>query len=412
MKRSVASVGMVAVGATGLQAAYAPGLSRMETTKPWSLSASLRGFYDDNYLTQTSGFEEESFGFEISPSIAVNFPMEQTYVGLSYTYALRYYEARSSDSTDHNHEFLAKVDHKFSERYSASFEDSFVYSDEPEIVETGVLGAPITRRRDASAFRNRANLDFKAQLTELWGLGLGYQNTWYDYEDDGPGGLSALLDRVEHVFRVDGRYTIQPNLIGLIGYQYQITDYTSDDLLPSGSPGDIRDNTSHLFSVGADYAATSQINASFRVGAQYTEFDDLDQSSWTPYVDMYGTYTYLPGSYVRFGIRHARNATDADGTPGDITTDQQTTALYGLVNHRITPRITGSAVGQLQHAVFENGALDGEVDNLYTLGLNFEYRISQHWSAETGYNWDRLDSDLGGRSFTRNRVYVGVRATY
>jgi hypothetical protein len=29
-----------------------------------------------------------------------------------------------------------------------------------------------------------------------------------------------------------------------------------------------------------------------------------------------------------------------------------------------------------------------------------------------GYNYDRLDSDLAFRSFTRNRVYFGVRATY
>src|SRR5687767_8237835 len=105
MKRIVASVGLVAVGATGLHAAsYAPGLTREETSKPWSVSASLRGFYDDNYITAPSGFEEESFGFEISPTVAINLPMDRTYIGASYTYSLKFYADRDDDPTDHQHE--------------------------------------------------------------------------------------------------------------------------------------------------------------------------------------------------------------------------------------------------------------------------------------------------------------------
>jgi hypothetical protein len=46
------------------------------------------------------------------------------------------------------------------------------------------------------------------------------------------------------------------------------------------------------------------------------------------------------------------------------------------------------------------------------LGLNLEYRFTPNWATEFGYNYDRLDSDLPFRSFTRNRVYAGVRATY
>ena len=52
MKKIIASVGLVAAGAASVQAQYAPGLTSQEMTKPWSLSASLRGFYDDNYLTR------------------------------------------------------------------------------------------------------------------------------------------------------------------------------------------------------------------------------------------------------------------------------------------------------------------------------------------------------------------------
>jgi hypothetical protein len=38
--------------------------------------------------------------------------------------------------------------------------------------------------------------------------------------------------------------------------------------------------------------------------------------------------------------------------------------------------------------------------------------LNPNLALEAGYNWDKLDSDLSGRSYTRNRVYAGIRASY
>src|SRR5580765_4276859 len=105
MKKLIASAGLVAVGATSLQAAYAPGLSPLETAKPWSISATVRGFYDDNYPTAPASFtgKTSSFGFEFSPSAAINIPMDQTYFGASYIYTMKYYESRPNDNFDQSH---------------------------------------------------------------------------------------------------------------------------------------------------------------------------------------------------------------------------------------------------------------------------------------------------------------------
>jgi hypothetical protein len=48
----------------------------------------------------------------------------------------------------------------------------------------------------------------------------------------------------------------------------------------------------------------------------------------------------------------------------------------------------------------------------YLVGLNCQYRFNPHFSAELGYSYDLLDSDIPGRGFDRNRVYAGVTATY
>src|SRR5262249_42125804 len=157
--------GLVALGATGLQAAYAPGLTRMETTKPWSVSASLRGFYDDNYSAAPKTLARSSVGFEIRPSAGLNlFPTEQSYLGLQYTYSMKYYDNRANNRADHSHDVEIKASHAFSERYKLDVEDSFVYSQEPDLID------PTTRttfiRTDANATRNKASLNFKGEINE------------------------------------------------------------------------------------------------------------------------------------------------------------------------------------------------------------------------------------------------------
>jgi len=418
MKKIIASAGLVAVSAAGLQAA-APGLSPMEASKPWSISATLRGFYDDNYTAAHKSFEDDSFGFEIRPAVGLNFPFEQSFVGLGYVYSLRWYEGREDHQTDQSHEVTLRADHRFSERFSVDFDDSFIYSQEPTVVDD--TGAVTTfSRTDADAFRNRAAIRFDAQLTELVGLGLGYLNNWYDYDQEGPGSRSALLDRFEHDFNIEGRWHARENLFASLGYGLGIVSFTDDDVIAEDALGtpiafsEDRDSVSHRVYVGAEQVMSSQFRISAKVGGEYTDFTELGEDALTPWAEIAGTYNYLPGSYLQFGFRHDRNQTDR-ATPdpdGDIVTDQESSSLFASLTHRITPRLDGSLIGRVQRSEFNNGAFDGDLDYFVMLGANLEYRFTPNWSTEVGYNYDRLDSDLPFRSFTRNRVYAGVRATY
>ena len=80
MKKFIASAGIIAVGAAGLHAENVAGLTPQQTTKPWSVSAALRGFYDDNYATQPNAFKQGSTGVELSPTLGWNMPGETTYI--------------------------------------------------------------------------------------------------------------------------------------------------------------------------------------------------------------------------------------------------------------------------------------------------------------------------------------------
>src|SRR5579862_1400255 len=123
MKKIVASVGLVAMGAASVQAQYAPNLTPAEIAKPWSLSASLRGFYDDNFLTQPAsypiggglyGHPVSSYGTEISPSASMNHSTEDTLISASYLYDLKYHVERHY--TEQSHQLNARFEHQFSEK--------------------------------------------------------------------------------------------------------------------------------------------------------------------------------------------------------------------------------------------------------------------------------------------------------
>jgi len=74
--------------------------------------------------------------------------------------------------------------------------------------------------------------------------------------------------------------------------------------------------------------------------------------------------------------------------------------------------IYGYLTGQYQHSTFKGGALDDKSYDYYLLGLNLQYRFTQNLSAEVGYNYDKLMQEEQVPGYDRNRVYIGVTASY
>ena len=129
-----------------------------------------------------------------------------------------------------------------------------------------------------------------------------------------------------------------------------------------------------------------------------------------------GHRTMAPGG--RAGVRHSHNQTDITGftlVPGgySLTLDQESTAVYASLTHRITAQLTASVLGQYQHSTYKGGSVNGQGDDFFIAGVNFNYKFDRdgRWQAEAGYNYDKLNSDLAFRGYHRNRLYLGVRAT-
>lgn len=421
MNKIVASVGIIALGASGVQMVSAQNIST-PPQKPWNVSATLRGFYDDNISARPSGPDKvDSFGFEVSPKIGLNWSDDQTMVAVGYRYDAKWYEDKPVDQTSHwrqDHTFDLALTHAFNERYNTSLRDSFVIGQEPDLL----------RARNAfdtfqpvpgDNIRNYGSILFDAQLTPLLGTEIGYDNAFYDYHDRGGDAfapsLSGLLDRIEHTVHLEGNWQVMPETKAVIGYRFRQTGYTGNEIIGPGVMSEDRDSRTHTGYLGLDHNFRSDFSGSVRVGAQATDYynDPNTDGEISPYVQASMRYTYAEQSYAELGFTYDRNATDLVGaTANGFTVDEQSAVLYGSINHQITPNIYGSIVGQYQNSTLNGGAYDNDSENYYLAGVNLQYRFNPYLSSEIGYNFDHLDSDIPNRTFSRNRVYIGLTASY
>ena len=446
-KRLVVSAGLVAMGISGAQATDVPGLDS-SIPKPWSISGTLRGFYDDNFRTQTEGNKQHAWGFEVSPALGFNLsPDPQTKIIFSYIYSFKYYDhdvsVNSDENYDQSHAFNASIEHAFNERYKMVVGDSFAIGQEPDFLRAGNSFATF-QRISGNNIRNYGSIAFDAQLTRLFGLEIGYNNALYNYADNGTGdptidalnpSNSGRLDRMENTIHVDTKWVLQPETVGIVGGQFRTVNYTAGEaigvivrptpfgFIPDTIFSEARDSRTYYGYVGADHTFRPDLSASLRVGGQYVDsYNDPSSSGsgWSPYFMLSVNWAYAPDSRGELGVTHDMSATDVIGTTFGVAGPNQTsftayseaTVVYGAVRHRIAPRLRGSLIGQFQNSTYKGGAFNNDSEQDYLVGLNLTYELSQHLSAEAGYNYDRLESDIPGRQFDRNRVYIGATASY
>ena len=398
----------------------------------WRVSGTLRGFYDDNFDTAPSGAKIGSYGFEVSPQLELNVPLQQTELGVRYIYGLYYYQRReelSENPIDQSHQFDLWVDHAFTERWQGRVQDSFVVGQEPELIDPN--GTSVPRRVEGNNISNTGTLTLNTIWTRLFSTVLGYQNSFYDYQNSGGNylnpSLAGLLNRIEQSVWLNLQWQVRPETVVLIGGNFGLVNYTADEQIAisyplyviTGNPfyySQDRDSRSYIGYVGVQHAFLPNLSVNAQGGFQYTETynDPLSSPSLAPYAVMSATYTYAPGSYAQIGFTESQNATDViePDTQGRITQNQESSTLYGSINHKLTPKLLGSVIGRWQHSVFNQGLHNNQASDYYNLGVNLSYSFNPHFSADVGYNLDDVVSQVPGDDYTRSRVYLGVSAAY
>jgi hypothetical protein len=455
MKKFFVSLGLAAAGTASLHAAYTP--DSQDNSKLWSLSATLRGFYDDNYTTTPK--KHGSTGFEVSPSFNLNVPLQQTEIGLRYTYALYYYQQRENNGQkpiDQTHQFDLWLDHAFTPNWNVKLEDTVAVQQDPGLTANGTATA---QRISGNNLANTATISLHTDWTRQFSTELVYQNTLVDYENSGVGPMTpavpatlnlfpppifiagtgspqsvrasyaGLLNRIEQTVGLDFQWHISRQTMALVGYKLGLVNFTGNELIAYtqafpyllANPvtpvySKQRDNMSHYLYVGVQHDFLDNLKGTVKAGAQYTDYynDPNATTSVGPYADASLIYTYASGSYAQLGVTQSRNATDTIQVDslGHITQDQESTVAYASVNQPLTPKLMGSVLGRYQYSIYNQGGFNNRSSEFYNLGLNLSYAFNRHFSSDVGYNFDWYTTPVPGQGYTRNRIYLGVTATY
>jgi len=310
MRKFLVSVGLAAAGTASLHAAYAPGLGSMSTTKMWSVSATLRGFYDDNYDTANGGLNPRgSYGFEISPQLMLAVPLQQTELGLRNTYSMQYYQEREDlgqDPIDQSDQLDLWVDHAFTERWQGKVMDTFVVAQEPQLLTPNGSPESLPIRTRGDNIRNTGNITLNTDWTRLFSTSLTYGNSFYDYQQSGatqntvtplayiaffPGAqggtasLAGLLNRIDQTVSLDLQWTLSPVTMVFFGGSFEDVEYTGDEPVafnqaaffggPQFGPvyyySSDRNSRSYTGYLGIQHNILPNLNVNARVGASYTE---------------------------------------------------------------------------------------------------------------------------------------------
>lgn len=432
MKKFFVSVGLIAAGTASLQAAYAPDWDSTSASM-WSVSGTLRGFYDDNYETASSGPNKQaSLGFEVSPQFELNVPLQQTELGMRYIYGLYYYQKREElgeNPIDQTQQFDLWVDHAFTERWQARVQDSFVMGQEPELIDPRLS---VLTRTEGNNIGNTGTLTLDTAWTRLFSTALKYQNSFFDYQNSGAttatlatqgASYAGLLNRIDQTVSLDLQWHVAPETVAFFGGSFEWVNYTGDEPIaidPITSAvyySSSRNSRSYYGYVGVQRSMLANLSFTAKGGVQYTDNynDPSGATSLNPYADLSLIYTYLPGCYAELGFTQMQTATDQvspDPSNGSIAMSTESSTVYASINHKLTPKLLGTVIGQWQHSVYNQGSYNNQADDYYSLGVNLSYSFNQHFSVDAGYNYDDLTSKIPEYNYTRNRVYLGVTATY
>jgi hypothetical protein len=428
MKKIFVSVGLAAAGAAGLPSVHAQSMDAGASPKIWNVAANLRGFYDDNYAVAHD--KTGSFGFELTPSVSANVALQQTDIGVRYTFGMYYYLQRANngiDPLDYTHQGDFWLDHSFNERFKLTVADTLAVGQDPQLVQGGAV-----IRVNGNNVANTTTVTLNSEWTRQFSTTTHYGINLINYDNSGTNSASnpsdaALLNRIQQDVGTTFNWQFQPETTGFIGYDFAWVDYTGNAPIANASivPGPAiyyssdRNYRTHTGYVGVSEVFSPNLSATVSLGASVTElYNDpvSKQTSLSPYANASVTYTYMPGCYVQAGFTQGQNSTDV-ATPsitnGHLTQYQESSTFSLSLNHQLTPKLSASVVGEYQYSSYKDGAYANNTgDSSVDAGLHLNYTINRHFSANAGYDFSELFSTINQRANNRNVVYLGLGANY
>jgi len=366
---------------------------------PFNFSISVREEYDDN--TNTSETDpEDAFKTWLTPSIVFTAPMDNTLISLGLTYSAVFFLDTENERVNQRLDFLTSINHTFSDRVNLDFRNRFRYSQEPEALDDLTVFEV-----DGSYIINSTSVQLGVEWTPLLGTTTLYTFDYYDYTNNG---LATVNDRISNYIRQDFRFLVWPTVTLVAGGGFRDTTYINGAL--------DRDFQNVYGDFGADWQALPNLVIGARAGIIVTSTQNRSDVL-NPSGSMYVNWDIGARSSLAFRFSQ-------DVTPTDLAfEDAQYSSTATLVfSYEFTPRLTGEVQGAARIGQFDeflspsantgNGFNRNFDEDIGSISLGLTYRFNDIMSANGGYTYSTRISPLPGREYDRNRVYLGLTASF
>ena len=352
----------------------------------------VRFEYDDNIYERNTN-KVDSFKIEVEPEFIYNLTLDQTYVGVRYRPTFVWWSDREPDNTDLHHNLNLDFVHNISPRLTLSVKDAFLYANEPQLMDRGVIIAVAE-----DYIYNLANADLTYQMAPKTRLTAGGRYTLLRYSND-------LQNKANDYDIYSGGLSIRHDVTAAtaaIGeYRAESISYDQVD----------RGSLSHYVGAGFESSLNPNLVASLRGGVQFKEFEsDALDSRTSPYVD--GSLTYLPQPDTRVTVGAGYSMFEADIYP---FANQDRLLAYASVGHDVTARLSLFLTGSYQISDYSGDqSIDQKVqskdgtEDVAQFTARASYKVNNRNWIEANYEFINLSSDFRDE-FDRNRVSVGWR---
>ncbi|MDP0490061.1 MAG: outer membrane beta-barrel protein [Verrucomicrobiota bacterium JB023] len=364
----------------------------------WTVGANL-GF-DDNPTPLSNSDDESLYASAFVQANMVSVSPQTTWDLMARVGGLYYIDGLDGSNADDfspNASLGLNVTHRVSERLRLSSRNLLSFEREPDY-SYGLS----SDRAVGNYFRYTTDNSVGYRWSERFATITGVVFSGVAYED---------LDRSDYnriQFYNQFRYRATPATVYTAEYRYAMTDHDT-----SG------DATSHYILGGVEHRISAASAIILRAGAQLSERDGGD-SKTQPFVEgvLKSQMTEQLGvqAFVRYSTEDwSRSIRDGSGSVSVYDSNQ--TLRFGLkASYALNPRLTLFGGANVIFRDYEDevvGTFGEGSETLYNLNAGASFQVQDNLFLTGSYNFTTSDSDFGGsREYDRNRVQVGVQATF
>ena len=377
--------------------------------------------YTDN-VDRVNEDPEYDFITSLSPSVALDFIGRSSAANLTYVPSRVYY-ARTRDNDYWRHDVSLRGNSQLSRHFNMDFGGHYLYSEDP--ADTADLDPTIRRGRepyytysaDAGTtyqfgIRNqiglrceyggtendapdledsnylRPSFDLDYWFSEQWGT------RWSGYFERGKFEIDDDFDRFSGTFELLRQFN--RHLLGTIGYSLDRVLYD----------GQTENERIHDISAGFDLQLDQDTAMALRLGYSIVELPGRDNESGL-------------SSELTFSKAFQRSSiTLSAGSGFDYTffgaenlgfTYYAETGLEA--DYQLTRRLTANGYANYRYTEYRDLTPQRD-DDQFSAGCALSFQLLEWLFAETGYDYETVESNYEVNDFVENRVFIRISAIY